>query len=258
MVYSEETVELLSYWIISMIGSSNESRDLCMEHIKSLFQALRSFYHPSNSGSWSKTLFLFLKFLPKHLIDRIVKEKQNVHKWYYNSKSASHRINETDIVNFVNALKDVAFTAIFSDSYHLSARKAFQYLTFLRGDIMLPPLIEKLNESISSLIEPDRYTKLLSCAVAIARELATYNSNHAVQTQIYVIPLLSAVLPGIDPNDADKSVLTFEFIDTLLSNIIVCDCSPALQVRNDLTEYEKEFIFQTSKFEDVIHELLSK
>ena len=31
-----------------------------------------------------------------------------------------------------------------------------------------------------------------------------------------------------------------------------------INLRNDLTEYEKEFIFQTNKFEDVIHELLSK
>ena len=198
------------------------------------------------------------------------REQQTESKWYFHSKSAPHQITRTHVKSFVNALKDVTFTAIFSHSHHLKARKAFQYLTFLNSEIMLPPLVDKLNESISSLIEPDRYTKLLSCAVTVARELAISHSpppptaaaatsEHSnMPTQLYVIPLLSAVLPGIDPNDANKSMLTLEFIDTVLSNIIVCDCTPALRVRSDLSEHEKELIFQTAKFEDFIHELLSK
>lgn len=227
-----------------------------MQHIASLFHALRSFYHPSNNGSWSKNIFLFLKYLPKYLVERIAKEKITELKWYHNPKASFYAIKDEDTSRFVLALKEVTFTAIFNDSHHLTARKAFQYLTFLRSDIMLPSFIEKLNESISSLIHSDRYTKLLSCAVPIARELATYNTSN--QLQIYVIPLLTAILPGIDPNDSNKSQLTFEFIDALVSSIIVCDCTPALHLRHDLSEYDKELIYQTAKFEDLIHELLNK
>ena len=203
-------------------------------------------------------MFLFLKYLPKYLIVRISREKQTKTKWYFHKKSVSYYINKTHVDSFVNALREVTFTAMFSPTHHLIARKAFLYLTFLNGEIMLPPLVDKLNESITSLIEPDRYTKLLSCAVAVAREMTIYSPEHALHTQLYVIPLLSAVLPGIDPNDSNKSMLTFEFIDTILSNIIVCDCSHALHVRSDLSEHEKELIFQTIKFEDFIHELLDK
>ncbi len=167
-------------------------------------------------------------------------------------------ISESEVIEFVNALKEASFTAIFSKSNHSAAVKAYQYLTFLRGDIMLPPLIEKLNESIESLTEPHRYTSILSCLVSVARELATFNPNHKIQTQLHIVPLLSAVLPGLDPNDSNKSILTLQFIHNVISCVLVVDCSPALQIRNDLTEHEKELIFETNKFEDFIHEFFVK
>ena len=70
--YTSEDVVSLSSWIVAMI-SSGQNRNLCMDHLKSLFQALRSFYYPSNTGPWSANLFLFLKSLPAFFIKRIKK-----------------------------------------------------------------------------------------------------------------------------------------------------------------------------------------
>ena len=123
---------------------------------------------------------------------------------------------------------------------------------------MFPPLIEKVNLSLESLVEPHRYTSILSCLVSVARELATFNPNNLVQTQIHVIPLLCAVLPGLDPNDSHKCILTMQFISNLLSCLIVCDCSAAPNYRNDLSDLEKELCYETSKFEDFIHEFFSR
>ncbi len=54
MDYTEETVYSCAQWIVALIGSQNEQKnDICLEHLNRLFQALRSFYHPSNSGPWS-------------------------------------------------------------------------------------------------------------------------------------------------------------------------------------------------------------
>ena len=203
-------------------------------------------------------LFLFLQNLPDRLIKRIKREKRDKSKWYIRPARLENCISESEVIEFVNALKEASFTAIFSKSNHSAAVKAYQYLTFLRGDIMLPPLIEKLNESIESLTEPHRYTSILSCLVSVARELATFNLNHKIQTQLHIIPLLSAVLPGLDPNDSNKSILTLQFIHNVISCVLVLDCSPALQIRNDLSEHEKELIFQTNKFEDFIHEFFVK
>lgn len=259
LTYSSDEISTVCTWIVSMIGSGQgANRFICMQYIKRLFQALRSFYYPSNSGSWSANLFSFLQNLPDRLIKRIKREKRDKSKWFIKPVRNENVINNDDIIEFVNALKEVAFTAIFSKSNQSAAIKAFQYLTFLRGDIMLPPLVEKLNESVESLTEPYRYTSILGCLVSVARELATFNSNHKVQTQLHIIPLMSAVLPGLDPNDSNKSILTLQFLHNVLSCIVVCDCSPALEVRSDLTEHERELIFQTNKFDDFIHEFFVK
>ncbi len=97
-LYSNAEIACLTRWIVSMI-STGPNRNLCMEYIKKLFSALRSFYYPSNTGSWSvsfcskiqylfirilylssetnmsllfkSNLFLFLKSMPDALIKRI-------------------------------------------------------------------------------------------------------------------------------------------------------------------------------------------
>ncbi len=179
-------------------------------------------------------------------------------KWFDRSNK-SHYITDSEIVEFVEILKPIAFTAIFSKSNSNEAKKTFQYLSYLRGDLMLEPLVAKIYDSIQSLTEPHRYTSMLGCLVKVSRELATYNPNiQGIQTQMHIVPLLNAVLPGLDPNDSNKSVLTLQFITNVLSCIILIDCTPALNIRNDLTEYEKELIFETSKFEDFIHEFFNK
>ena len=188
-------------------------------------------------------------------IKRIKKERKDKPKWFDRAQKG-HYITDAEIIEFVTALKEVAFTAIFSKSNASEAKKAFQYLTFLRSEIMLPPLVAKIYESIQSLTEPHRYTSILGCLVKVARELTTFNPNHEMQT--HVLPLLNAVLPGLDPNDSNKSVLTLQFISNVLNCVILCDCTPALSIRSDLTDYEKDLIFETSKFEDFVHEFFNK
>jgi len=195
--------------------------------------------------------------MPDRFIRRLKKERHDNNKWYYKTNPSSH-LTDDDIAEFVGALKDAAFTAIFSKSNGSQAKKAFQYLTFLRGDIMLPPLVTKMHESFQSLVEPHRYTSILGCLVKVARELVTYNPLHSEQTQLHLIPLINAVLPGLDPNDSNKTVLTLQFLSHTLGSVIICDCRPALRIRKDLSDYEKDLIFETSKFEDFIHEFFNK
>ena len=123
---------------------------------------------------------------------------------------------------------------------------------------MLPPLIEKIYSSFQTLIEPHRYTSMLACLVSVPREIVKYNPNYVFQAQSQVITLLISVLPGIDINDLNKFILTFQFLTNILNSVVVCDCSPAVMIRSDLTETEKELCIQTKYFEDFIHELFSK
>ena len=63
------------------------------------------------------------------------------------------------------------------------------------------------------------------------------------QGQTYVLPLLMAVLPGIDSNDFKKTAVTFQFLNAILMLITCVDCSQAVNTRDDLTEVKNTRIF---------------
>ena len=118
-----------------------------------------------------------------------------------NNKIFDSQITDQDILEFVLILKDIVLTAIFSKTNFNDAIKTFQYLCFLRPDLMLPALIDKLYTSLHTLAEPHRYPPLLACLVSVPREIVCMK-----ETRLHVIPLLIAVLPGIDINDLNKFI----------------------------------------------------
>jgi proteasome activator subunit 4 len=162
-------------------------------------------------------------------------------------------INDQDVEDFVLIMRDLVFTAMFSMTNLNDAIKSFQYLCFLRSDLMLPTLLENMNKCFetSQLAEAHRYAPVLACLASVPRELVKSN-------QKIIIQLLISVLPGIDINDLNKFILTFQFMTNVLNHLMLCDCSPAIQIRNDLTEDEKELCMLTQNFDDFLSMLMDK
>ncbi|CAF1351315.1 unnamed protein product [Rotaria magnacalcarata] len=67
-----------------------------------------------------------------------------------------------------------------------------------------------------------------------------------------------SVLPGIDLNDPKKIYTTLKFLNTVLSLITCVDCSSAVQIRDDLTEIEKQVCLSTKSFENFISTFLDR
>jgi hypothetical protein len=76
----------------------------------------------------------------------------------------------------------------------------------------------------------------MHCLAGIAREIV-----HQSQGQLYVLPLLMCVLPGIDSNDFEKTSVTLEFLNAILALVTCVDCSSTVYIRNDLTEVRIQF-----------------
>jgi proteasome activator subunit 4 len=88
--------------------------------------------------------------------------------------------------------------------------------------------------------EPHRFTSIMTCLASVARQIVR-QTPHFSHGQTYVLPLLMAVLPGIDSNDFKKTAVTFQFLNAILMLITCVDCSSAVNTRNDLTEVRKTF-----------------
>ncbi len=93
------------------------------------------------------------------------------------------------------------------------------------------------------MTEPHRFTAIMTCLTHIVRQIVQQTPSYS-QGQIYVLPLLMSVLPGIDLNDMKKTSVTLKFLDIILTVITCVDCSSAVNTRNDLTEVRLNLNFE--------------
>ncbi|CAF2738132.1 unnamed protein product [Rotaria sp. Silwood2] len=111
--------------------------------------------------------------------------------------------------------------------------------------------------SIDNITEPYRFTSILKCLTYVARQIVQQTSSY-YHGQIYLLPLLMSVLPGIDLNDSEKTLTTLKFLNTIFSLIVCIDCSSAVDIRNDLTDIEKQVCLSTNQFESFIMAFLNQ
>lgn len=57
----------LAQWIIAMIGNGSA----CLQYLRDLFIAIKSFYHPSNTGKFQEKLVKFVLKLAEYFINRV-------------------------------------------------------------------------------------------------------------------------------------------------------------------------------------------
>lgn len=87
------------------------------------------------------------------------------------------------------------------------------------------------------MTEPHKYVVVLKCIKSIAKSMLSTNSKEPYpEGRKHVIPMLFAVLPGIDPNDHQKSIVTMQFITAFLTMIPVVDCSTFCSKFTDMTQ----------------------
>lgn len=74
----------------------------------------------------------------------------------------------------------------------------------------------------------------------------------------HVVPLLTALLPGIDPNDIRKCFMTFNFITHFINMVPIVNSSEASRYYDDLTEEEHIICEATAGFEDFVLQLFDR
>ena len=98
--------------------------------------------------------------------------------------------------------------------------------------------IDRMYPAMENLIEPHRLIACMNCVVAVSRPMLSARKWYP-EGRSHILPLLNLSLPGIDPNDFKKSLVTFQMISTFVAQVPIVDCSEAVFVREDLTEVGK-------------------
>ncbi|KTG47925.1 hypothetical protein cypCar_00026947 [Cyprinus carpio] len=240
-------------WISSMLGGPQNQ---VQKQLNGLFRSIASFYHPSNNGRWLMKLMKLLQRLPASVVRRLHRERYKKPCWI-TPVPTSHRLTDQDVTDFVESMKQPVLMAMFSKTGSMDAAQALQNLALMRPELVIPPVLEKTYPAMETLTEPHQLTATLSCMIGMARSLLS-GGRHYPEGPAHVLPLLMRALPGVDPNDFSKCMITFQFIATFTTLVPLMDCSSALHEKNDLTEMERELCSASAEFEDFVLQFMDR
>uniref|UniRef100_A0A8C5UGN2 Proteasome activator subunit 4 n=1 Tax=Malurus cyaneus samueli TaxID=2593467 RepID=A0A8C5UGN2_9PASS len=218
-------------WITAMMGGPSK---LVQKHLSGLFNSIASFYHPSNNGRWLNKLMKLLQRLPSSVVRRLHRERYKKMTWL-TPVPESHKLTDQDVTDFVECIIQPVLLAMFSKTGSLEAAQALQNLALMRPELVIPPVLEKTYPALETLTEPHQLTATLSCVIGVARSLVS-GGKWFPEGPTHMLPLLMRALPGVDPNDFSKCMITFQFIATFSTLVPLVDCSSVLQERDDLSE----------------------
>uniref|UniRef100_A0AAQ4Q9D5 Proteasome activator subunit 4a n=1 Tax=Gasterosteus aculeatus aculeatus TaxID=481459 RepID=A0AAQ4Q9D5_GASAC len=240
-------------WVSSLLGGPSKQ---AQAQLSGLFNSITSFFHPSNHGRWLMKLMKLLQRLPFSVVRRLHRERYRKPTWLPPIPD-SHKLTEEDITAFVESMMQPVLLAMFSKTGSLDAAQALQNLALMRPELVIPPVLEKTYPAMETLTEPHQLTATLSCMIGVARSLVS-GGQRFPEGPTHMLPLLMRALPGVDPNDFSKCMITFQFIATFVTLVPLVDCSSALHERTDLTEVEREMCSASAEFEDFVLQFMDR
>ena len=208
----------IARWIVMSLSPACLDQEVSiLSLLEGLIQAIETFFHPSNSGAWTRTLAQLTYYLADFFVMRWNREKNGEME-----VPTERRLNEALKRRFVLCLREVIFMGIYAKSgtamnFSLST---LQSLAYLEPDLILPGALQRIYPSMQGLVEVHRTTSSLRSLQVLARTLIRTKGYRC-----HITALLGLALPGIDANDLEKSFITLSFFTTVCYNIPFEDLS---------------------------------
>ena len=215
----------IARWIVMSLSPAGlDQSNSIMINLEGLIQAVETFFHPSNSGSWTKTLSQLVYYLTDFFVMRWNREKSG-----QLDLPLDRRLNSTLRRRFVLCLRDVVFMGIYAKSgsamnFSLSS---LQSLAYLEPTLILPGALQRIYPSMQGLVEVHRTTSSLRALQVLSRIMVRTKGFRC-----HVTTMLGLALPGIDANDLEKTLYTLSYIQSVCYNIPFYDLT---QGRDDVS-----------------------
>ncbi|ROT36446.1 hypothetical protein SODALDRAFT_335545 [Sodiomyces alkalinus F11] len=179
--------------------------------LEGLLEAVDTFYHPSNAGSWTTFLGQFTLYLTDIFVSRWNREQSDEL-----DIPADRKISPALKTRFVLALREVTFMGIFSKSSRVAHYyyAALQGLAYLEPSLILPGALQRFYPSLQGLVEVHRTTSSLNGLQMIANTMSKQKGFRC-----HITALLALALPGIDANDLGKTQHTLSFIQSVAYSV---------------------------------------
>lgn len=214
--------------IMSFSPACIEHSDSVLSKLEALIQAIETFFHPSNSGNWTRTLAQLVYYLADFFVLRWNREHSGEM-----DVPEDRKLNDAIKRRFVLCLREVTFMGIFSKSdkavaYSLST---LQSLAYLEPTLILPGALQRVYPAMQGLVEVHRTISSIKALQVLSKIMAKTKGYRC-----HVTTLLGLALPGIDPNDLDKTVQTLSYIQGVSYTVPF----------HDLTQEKKQLTAESS------------
>lgn len=213
----------IARWIVASLSPAClDKPNSILAQLESLIQAVETFFHPSNSGSWTKTLSQLVYYLSDFFVMRWNRERREEMEI-----PEKRRLNEDVRTRFVLCLREVTFMGIFAKSGSAVnfALSTLQSLAYLEPKLILPGALQRIYPALQGLVEVHRTTSSIRALQILARIISRTKGFRC-----HLTTLLGLALPGIDPNDLEKTLQTLSFVQSVCYNVPL----------HDLTEEKQE------------------
>jgi proteasome activator subunit 4 len=190
--------------VLSLSPACMDEPDSILHKVEGLIQGVETFFHPSNSGSWTKTLSSLVYFMADFFVMRWNRERSGELE-----VPEDRRLNDAIKRRFVLALREVVFMGIFAKSgtavnFSLSA---LQYLAYLEPQLILPGALQRIYPAMQGLVEVHRTISSIRALHVLSKIMARTKGYRC-----HVTTCLGLALPGIDANDLEKTLYTLSYI----------------------------------------------
>jgi proteasome activator subunit 4 len=223
----------IARWIVmSLSPACLEKKDSVLANLEGLIQAVETFFHPSNSGNWTRTLSQLVYYLADFFVMRWNRERSGEME-----VPEDRRLNDAVKRRFVLCLREVIFMGIYAKSgtamnFSLST---LQSLAYLEPNLILPGALQRIYPSMQGLVEVHRTISSIRSLQMLAKIMAR-NKGY----RCHVTTLLGLALPGIDANDLDKTFYTLSFIQAVAYNVPFHDLTKE-KINNDSRSEEEDY-----------------
>ncbi|KAF2812513.1 uncharacterized protein BDZ99DRAFT_413274 [Mytilinidion resinicola] len=195
----------IARWIVmSLSPACLDHPDSILVKLEGLIQGIETFFHPSNSGDWTKSLSQLVYYLADFFVMRWNREHSGEME-----VPEERRLNDVLKRRFVLCLRDVIYMGIFAKSgtamnFSLST---LQSLAFLEPTLILPGALQRIYPAMQGLVEVHRTISSIRALHMLSKVMARTKGYRC-----HVTTVLGLALPGIDANDLEKTLHTLSYI----------------------------------------------
>ena len=234
---------MATFIIYSLCGELSLKQNGIIDQLDNLLHSIETFCHPSNFGSWTKSILNTVQMIIDTFILRWNSQKQE-NCTIPKARFLTDRLKD----RFVLVMRNVVFLGIHSKNSQMVtvALNCLQGLAFLSPPLIIPNILKEVYPSLQGLVETHRTITSLKALTMLSR-LITQNSRYA----FHLTTLLSFAIPGIDANDLNKTLHSLMFIQQAALNAPFVDLSQSQgtglameYVMNDSSRLEDDAILE--------------